>query len=115
MTTLRRQLLMMKTTEIRHIMGRMFGSTFRITLATIGLVLGVLYIIQVSAITATGYDLATLERQIEELKRENQRLSLQIATHRSMTNIEKRIADLELVSVDAIEYLRSGDAVVARR
>ncbi len=115
MTILQRQLLKIDVGDIRRLYSWLFRPAFRIALMIAAALLCIAYLLQVSAMTATGYDLAALERQIEELKRENQRLSFEIAGHRSMTNIQERVADFHFVSIDTIQYLESGDAVVARR
>lgn len=73
------------------------------------------YIVNISAISARGYDLAALEGDIEELERENQRLQFEIAKHQSMASIESRLPDLQLVAADHVQYLDAGATIVARR
>jgi hypothetical protein len=87
----------------------------KIFLACLILAVGGWYIVKISAISATGYDLAALEEDIEELTRENQRLQFEIAKQQSMASIEARLPALQLVAVDGVEYLDAGGAIVARK
>jgi hypothetical protein len=87
----------------------------RALLAAACFIFGALYVGQTSAISARGYDLASLERSVEHLKRENQRLSFEIAKYQSMSSIKDRIAAMDLVSVGDIRYAETADAIVARR
>lgn len=99
----------------RQAAGWLVGSMCRIALLLVVLGFGVLYVVKINAISAKGYDLAALERQREELTREKDRLAFEIAKHQSIGSIQARLPELHLVSVDTIEYLNVGAAVVARR
>ena len=94
---------------------RPLGIAGKIALVLLVFAASTFYMMNVSAISARGYDLAALERDVEELKRENQRLQFEIAKHQSMASIEARLPDLELVAADGVEYVDAGRAIVARR
>lgn len=87
----------------------------KVFFAVLTVAAGAFYIVNISTISARGYDLAALEGDIEELTRDNQRLQFEIAKHKSMTSIESRLPGLELVVAEGVEYLDAGGTVVARR
>lgn len=115
MNSLHRQSMFAPLASLQRFFGWLASPVCRIALCIVTALLGVLYIAQVSAMTATGYDLAALEERREVLRRDHERLGLQIAEHQSMTAIEKRITDLQFVAVDTVQYLTHQDTVVARR
>jgi cell division protein FtsL len=105
------------TIREKHLaMKRVFlSNTFRVALAVFVLTFGVLYVVCTSSISTKGYDITDMEKQITNLKRENQKLEFKIAQHRSMQSIQERLEGMDLVSADNIQYKTIIDTTVARR
>ena len=84
-------------------------------LACFVIVFGVMYVIQTSAISTTGYDMRDLEKKITELERENQRVEYDIAKYRSMESIQARLAGMNMVPAGDVQYVALVGTSVARR
>ena len=91
------------------------STTFRAGLMMMVMVFGVLYVMQTSSLSTKGYEISDLEQQIEVLEQDNQKLEFQIATHRSMDSIQTRLASMNLVSSDNVEYVTLLGTAVALR
>ena len=91
------------------------STTFRGVLLTVIAVFGVMYVAQTSSASTKGYDMRDLEKQIQSLEHETQRLEFEIATHRSMQSIQTRLAGLNMVSADNVEYATLVGTAVAMR
>ena len=93
-----------------------FSTTFRFTLITMLLVFGVLYLMQTSSLSTKGYEINDLEKQIQALEQENQKLGFEVATHRSMNSIQNRLAGLSMVEAgNNVEYVTLVGSAVAMR
>ncbi len=93
----------------------MMGNFFRVSITTLILLFGVGYISQISALSAGGYQLHDLEKQASSLRADIQTNEVEIAIHSSITNIEKRLADLNMVQVNGFQYIDTVDSAVAKR
>jgi cell division protein FtsL len=78
--------------------------TFRGVLLGLCIVFGILYVAQMSSVSTKGYDIADLQHEIASLEQQKERLAIEIAKNSSMSNVQNRIATLNLVPVDTIEY-----------
>lgn len=85
--------------------------TFLLVSATI--VLGVLYIWQVNVAATRGFTMRDLDREIEELRLENDRLNMDVAHLRSADSVTTRMKMLGLRPVQTIEYVTPGGGSVA--
>ncbi len=94
----------------------LYGTTFRALLLTVFLVFGLMYVVQTSSLSTKGYEINDLEKQIQVLEQENQRLELQIASNRSMNSIQERLVGLNMVEAGgSVEYVSlTGNAVAMR-
>jgi len=92
-----------------------FSAACRGILACTIILFGVLYVIQTSAISTAGYDIRDLERQKVELQRENQRIEYDIAKYRSMESIQARLAGMNMVPANDVQYVAMVGTAVARR
>lgn len=90
------------------------STSFRIFLIIFTIIVGTLYVIQTTGVSTKGYEISALERQLVELEHETKKLDVQIAEHRSMQHIERRLAELQMVPADKMVYIASG-AQVAKR
>lgn len=94
----------------------LLGTTCRAVLLTILLVFGFMYVVQTSSLSTKGYEINDLEKQIQALEQESQRLELEIASNRSMNSIQERLVSLNMVEAgDNVEYVSLTGSAVAMR
>lgn len=74
-----------------------------------------LYLLQVNAIAAKGFEVRDLERQVNELEEENEKLSVRVVELKAMNGLEEKIAELNMVPIDNMVYYDTAGQVVARR
>lgn len=73
------------------------------------------YLFQVNSVATKTYELKRMGDRVEELRRENQKLSRTIASEQSNENLTARLGALEFVSPERVEYLTPVGTVVAAR
>jgi len=93
----------------------MVSATFRVALMGCLLLFGVLYVIQMNEVSTKGFDMSDLQRNITQLGYENERLEFEIAQHRSLGSIQKRLEDMDFVRVTDARYVSAVGSAVARR
>ena len=92
------------------------GRASRIVLGAVVMIMAVAYAVQINSLSTSGYQIHSLEKQMAGLQGEIQKLDTDIAAAQSLTNIQKRIAGLSLVSGNSAPQLKpAGDIVVAQR
>lgn len=91
------------------------GTKFRVVLVSGILLFGVLYIGQTSSVSTKGFVISDLQRQIQQVERENQSLHVQIATHTSMNTIQQRLADKGYIDAGQPTYITPVGTAVVRR
>lgn len=87
----------------------------RVGLLAVALTLIAAYVVQLSIVSTTGFDISSLERTVKEKERTTQRLELHIAKYRSMKSIQSRLARLDMVQADAVDYVVVADLHVAQK
>ena len=93
----------------------LFGTSSRVALILCIVVFGVMYLMKTSTLATKGYAISDLQKQMNELEQENERVQVRIAQYGSMANIEERLKSMSLVAVDQVEYISPPQSVVARR
>lgn len=78
------------------------------------LVFGVGYLIQINTLATKGYSIRSLEKQITQKQKENERLQAQIIEAQSLTTLQNRIDTLRLVKAHNVEYIESTRPVASR-
>lgn len=91
------------------------GRGMRSTLLISVMFLSAAYMIRINAVSASGYEIHSLEKQVSEMDNEVQDLQIKIADAGSMNNIEKRLPELNLVAVTKIQRLDVAPAVAIAR
>lgn len=71
------------------------------------------YILQMTSVSTKGYEIESYEKKLEDLKRENQKLQIELADLNSIYNIEETSSKLSKVSPKDINYIISSTGVVA--
>jgi len=79
----------------------------------VGAVVG--YLFEVNKIAAKGFAVRDLEKQISQLKEENEKLRMQIIDIQTMPNLLTRVDKLQMVKADNVVYYQSGNQVLVRR
>lgn len=62
------------------------------------------YVGQTNALSAKGFALRDLEKQLAELQTANRRLEVELAEQQSLRNLEVRLASINLVPVGQVQY-----------
>jgi hypothetical protein len=75
------------------------------------LFVGLLYISQSNQMATSGYDIAKLESQANQLKADNERLQIEASRLQSIQQIDAGIKDAGMVTVKKINYLPGGTNV----
>lgn len=78
------------------------------------LVFGVGYLIQINTLATKGYSIRSLERQIAQKQKENERLQTKIIEAQSLTVLQNRIDALRLVQSKSVEYIEAARPVATR-
>ncbi|MBI4993059.1 MAG: hypothetical protein HZC26_02905 [Candidatus Magasanikbacteria bacterium] len=91
------------------------SATCRFVFGSLVVVFGVMYVAQTNAISTKGYTMNDIEKQIQALEQENQKLEFEIANYRSMQSIQSRLTNLDLVASENIKYVTLTGSAVARR
>lgn len=90
---------------------KMFGVFFMVII--IAMSLG--YVFQISSIATNGYEVEKYENQLINLKKENQKIVIELADLKAMRNLENDNSDLVAVERDNISYITSSSGAVAIR
>ena len=92
------------------------GRASRIVLGAVVMIMAVAYAVQINSLSTSGYAIHSLEKQISGLESELQTMNTDIAAAQSLTNIQKRIAGLNLTPGNGAPQLKpTGDVAVAQR
>jgi len=83
----------------------LLSTAFRISLIVLILILGVVYLLQTTFLSTKGYEITELDKKIENLEQENQKLEFEIASNSSMKNIQERLQNSNMVAVNNVEYI----------
>ncbi len=91
------------------------GRAMRSTLLISVMFLSVAYMLRINSASARGYEIHNLEKQVSEMDNQVQDLQIKIADAGSMSNIEKRLSELNLVAVNKVQRLNPAPAVAMAR
>jgi len=80
------------------------GKAARIVLSLVVVFCGVGYIFQVSSTAVSGYEINSLQNQSDDLKKEIQKLQVEIADYSSLNSVQVRAKNLGMVAVGDIKY-----------
>lgn len=79
------------------------------------LVLGIVYLVQTNFIATEGYKIDDLKARISEIEAKNRQLEISALEFQSMSNIEDRIAGLNMVDGSRVSHIDQVSSVVAIR
>lgn len=110
--------------QFRHFMQAIFSlslpywlvsKTTRVILVAVVVFGGLGHIIQTTSTSSSGYRISELETEIIVLEDEISRIQIDIANDSSLTTIEQRLKELDLVEVKKISYYEEEKQIVAKR
>lgn len=92
------------------------GTAARFTVAIVVVALVVGYIMQIGILTTSGYEIATLERQVDALSSDTEKLSSTLASYQAISSVEKRLEPGSMIPASNITHIKSiSEAAVAQR
>lgn len=91
------------------------GRGMRSTLLISVMFLSAAYMVRINAVSASGYEIHNLEKQVSEMDNQVQDLQIKIADAGSMNSIEKRLSELNLVAVTKVQRLNPAGTVAMAR
>lgn len=98
---------------------KIFGNLkkFYSLVVLVTLVFGALfvYLLEVNSIAAKGFKVRDLEKNIQLIEEENEKLEVAVVEMQATSRLVERIQKLGLVAVDKVEYFGGAGTVVAQR
>lgn len=92
--------------------GKKFFASF---IAIIVLFGSLFYVFQINGLATKGYEVGEYEKELANLKNENQKLIIKLAEIRSVNNFESGVDKFTEVSSSDISYISSSSGAVAMR
>jgi hypothetical protein len=87
----------------------------RIFLTVLAFVLLILYVVRLSTVSIKGYDISALQKEVNVLQSEQERLEFEIAKNGSMQNIQARLKNATFVPVEQPEFASLDAPIIAHR
>lgn len=91
------------------------GTGFRAGLLALTLVLMTCHVLKMSSVSTQGYQISKLQKQIQQLEDDKQKIDIDVAKLSSMTSIQERIQQMQMVPVEKPQYLTYHGSSVAQR
>lgn len=88
---------------------------FRTIIFSFLIIFSLAYFWQVTSLSIKGFQIKDLDKQIQQLKKDSQKMELEITVEKSMMNVDERVKGLNLVAVQNVEYLNVVNPSVALR
>lgn len=96
--------------------GKLLSKKLFLTLFSVLVVFGLGgYLFEVNAIATKGFQIHDLEKQISQIKNDNEKLQLQMVQLKSTTDLTDKVNGLGMVPADGISYLNANAQVVAQK
>lgn len=86
---------------------------FAIVLTVGAFAAGFGYVMMTNSTAAEGFAIKDLQKQLDQLEVQNQKLDLQAADLRALSAVDRSTAHLDLQPADHVDYLTSTDGSVA--
>ena len=75
----------------------------------------ILYVGEISRAAASGYEMKSLQKQVSSLQEEIQKIDVDIASQNSMSSLEKRLQDTDMVLVKNVQHIVISGSEVAKQ
>ena len=93
--------------------GWLLGTRCRLCLISANLLLIIAFVLQIAAASGTGYELKKLEKTMEEISFEQQKIEAQIASVNSLAFLKGKVESLSMVDSPRLKYLEAPATFVA--
>jgi len=77
--------------------------------------IGILYMVQMTSVATKGYEIEKYENKLNDLKRENQKLQVELAELGSIENFEEASSKFSKIEAKDITYAVTGSSVAMER
>lgn len=78
-------------------------------------VVGSAYVIKITSSATSGFDMHKLEKQVEALDNDIQKIQIEIAESSALPSIQARLAGMNMAEASYISYINTKDTAVAKR
>lgn len=91
------------------------STSFRIGLLSVTAILLTCHVVKMSSISTQGYEISALQKQIQTIQEEKQRIDIDIARQSSMEFIQDKVQQLQFVPIEKPQYITVHGMTVASR
>lgn len=91
------------------------GTVAKTVVSALVLSLLIGYVLQISHLTTSGYEIAVLEKKVSALNDDAEKLNAEVASYQSIASIQKRLQGAAMVPVKNISYIKASAMTVAER
>lgn len=91
------------------------GGGIRVVLIGLFMLGGVGYMVETGGLATAGYQLRDLEKQVEVLQAETQKIEVDIASLSALSSIESRLPETKMTEAAKIIYLAPVESITAKR
>jgi len=91
------------------------GRISRCSIFVILVVCSVCYVMQIANATSSGYEMRDLQRQVNLLNEEINKINIEAVSYGSLLNLEKRIQESGMSRVSNIVYVTAPDVMFAKK
>lgn len=104
-----------KRNIFKMLIGLFTPKKLSVVVASLALVIGGAYLMQINITATKGYEIRDLENKLSQLQEDNKKLNLAYIELQSMANILEEVPKLNLVATENVEIITSVGSVVALR
>jgi hypothetical protein len=103
--------------KIRHLSlpEWLVSKTTRIVLIILIIGIGGAYVSKITSSATRGFQMHKLENDVSGLEQDISKIEIEIAENSSLSNIQKRLAKLDMVEAGQITYISGKDISVAKK
>jgi hypothetical protein len=91
------------------------SKTMRVIFVFLIVVVGSAYVIKITSSATSGFEMHKLEKQVEALDKDIQKIQIEIAESSALPSIQARLAGLNMAEASVINYISLKDTAVAKR
>jgi hypothetical protein len=73
------------------------------------------YVFQITSASSSGYQMKDLQKNVNILREEINKTNIEAVSYGSLTNLEKRIKELNMNKVNSIVYISAPDVMFAKK
>ncbi|MDP2656190.1 MAG: hypothetical protein Q8P11_01355 [bacterium] len=78
-------------------------------------VLGIVYLVQINSLSTKGYRIKELQRTVDTLTQNNEKLQLSAIEKQSMATLRQRMDSMKLVSTSTLDFISTDQPVASAR